>query len=586
MDPGRIWPAFRPDHILFEDDDLLCVHKPSGVSSQSADPERPDDLVTRLRLFLQDRDGREPYLGVHQRLDRDTSGVVVFAKRASANASLAKQFEGRAVEKRYRAAVTGASPRAKAWVLEDELRRTDDGRMEVIPRSAPRRRGGPPSAPPGRGQRAVTRVRLRSHHDGDRALLDLTLETGRMHQARVQLAHAHTPIAGDPLYGGALAPRLMLHAFELGLAHPTTGKKLVVRDPNVGPLERWARRGDLGPSIYDDGAALDDALALAIERRWGLGRSAMFGAGAETSAFRLVCDEGDALPGLAVDVYGGHLVAQLYAGDIWDVPGRKERVLDRLGALGFDGVYLKVRPKQANVLVDTRRDDLAPSDAVRGASAPEELVVREEGVPIAVRLGDGLSTGVFLDQRRNRKLLRGLAAGKRVANLFSYTCGFSVAAALGGAVRTVSVDASITALERGRHAFATAGIVLAPGGPHAFAAEDSFSWLVRTAKKESFDVVVLDPPSYSSTKKRRFVADSDYDELVTMAAAIVAPGGRILACCNHRGLTFAKFRRMVLAGVRASGRGLVQLKDLPEGADFPPPLGRDPHMKSVLVTLE
>src|SRR5688572_3962838 len=104
MDPRRVWPDFRAEHILHEDDDLIAVHKPAGVSSQAAQPDRPDDLVTRLRSFLAARDGRGPeevYLGVHQRLDRETSGVVVFTKRAAVNASIAAQFEKRLVRKRY-----------------------------------------------------------------------------------------------------------------------------------------------------------------------------------------------------------------------------------------------------------------------------------------------------------------------------------------------------------------------------------------------------------------------------------------------------------------------------------------------------
>src|SRR6185436_377673 len=103
--------------------------------------------------------------------------------------------------------------------------------------------------------------------------------------------------------------------------------------------------------------------------------------------FRLVDAEGDGLPGLAVDVYGDHLVAQVYVSEAWS-EGRRERVLDALDALGFDGIYLKLRPKQANVLVDTRRDDLAPALPVRGAPAPAELEIREEGVPCRVRRGD------------------------------------------------------------------------------------------------------------------------------------------------------------------------------------------------------
>jgi 23S rRNA (cytosine1962-C5)-methyltransferase len=567
MDRVRLWPDFRADDVLFEDDDLIVVDKPAGMPSQSAQPDAPDDVVMRLRAYLGARDGRAPervYLGVHQRLDRDTSGVLLFTKRQEANASIAKQFEKRLLKKRYLAAVDGWPKQARDVTLDDLLRKGEGGRMEVAPR---RSRDG---------QRAVTHVHVRAR-SGTRALLDLVLETGRTHQARVQLAHAGAPIAGDPLYRGPAAPRLMLHASALELEHPRTGRRLVVRSDPPAAMERWLARGDLGLHVYDDVPALDDALALAMERRWGLGRSA------ETTAFRLVNEEGDALPGLAVDVYGDHLVAQLYVSEAWDDRDRRERVLDRLHALGFAGVYLKLRPKQANVLVDTRRDDLAPAHAVRGEDAPAEIVVRENGVPFAVRLGDGLSTGIFLDQRQNRRLVRELGHGARVANLFAYTCAFSIVAAVGGASRTVSVDASVAALERGRKGFELAGLAL---DAHAFVAEDAFAWLARMAtKKERFDLVVLDPPSYSSTKKRRFVAESDYDELVALAAAIVAPGGRIVACCNHRGMSRSRLRRLVGEGVRAAKREATQIKDLPDGSDYPPPPGREPHMKSVLATL-
>lgn len=589
MDRARVWPSFRREHVLYEDEELIAVHKPAGVPSQSATPDRPDDLVTRLRIFLAARDRmRDPYLGVHQRLDRDTSGVVVFTKRADANPSLARQFEGRTVQKHYLAAVSGWRARARDVTLDDLLRKGDGGRMEVL---HPQRGRAPKDA-----QRAITQVRVRTQK-AERALLELRLQTGRTHQARVQLAHAGAPIAGDPLYGGAMAPRLMLHASGLELDHPRTGKRLVIRDEAPPEMNDWVARGDRGASIYDDVAALDRALALCVERRWGLGQSAVRDPEERrTTAFRLVNEEGDALPGMAVDVYGDHLVAQLYVGGLgegragtWEDVARRDRVLDRLDALGFDGVYLKLRPKQANVLVDTRRDDLAPALPVRGTSAPAELEIREEGVPYRVRLGDGLSTGIFLDQRPNRRLVREIARGARVLNLFSYTCAFSVAAALGGATRTVSVDASVLALERGRANFEAAGIALGGTGPnaaHAFAAEDVFAWLARAAtKKERFDIVIVDPPSYSSTKKRRFVAESDYDDLVVLASRVLAPRGKLVACCNHRGLPRAKLRRFVAQGMKAEGRELAQLKDLPDAPDFPPGLGREPHMKSVLATL-
>lgn len=572
MDRLHVWPDFDEAWILYEDDDLIAVDKPAFMPSQAADDARPDDLVTRLRAWLAARRTRTSYLGVHQRLDRDTSGVVVMTRRKEANASVARQFEGRTADKRYLAGVVGWPAGKGKATLRDTLGPGKDGRIEVV---SPRDK---------RGQLAVTEVVVREKRP-PRALLGLTLETGRTHQARVQLAHAGAPIAGDTLYGGAAAPRLMLHAESLTLDHPSTGRPLKIEAPRPTELTAWLAHGDPGRGIFDDGAALDEALARSVGQRFGLGRG---GAGERaTTAFRLVHEAGDALPGLAVDVYGDHLVAHLYDDEAgtWDDLARRGRVLDRLGALGFDGVYLKVRPKQANTLVDTRRDDLAPREAVRGETAPEEIVVLEEGVPYGVRLGDGLSTGLFLDQRTNRRRVREAAAGKRVLNLFAYTCGFSVAAAVGGAARTVSVDAAGVALERGRENLARVGA--SDPRAHALVAEDAFAWLARAARqKERFDLVLLDPPSYSTTKTGRFVGKTDYDDLAALAMALVAPGGVLLACSNHRQVSAARFRRFLHDAARQAGRPLRQAKDVPTPRDFPPPPGGESHLKSVWVTLD
>jgi 23S rRNA (cytosine1962-C5)-methyltransferase len=564
MDPARVWPDFDDAWIVHADEDLVVIDKPVGVPTQAADPEMPDDVVTRLRAHL-----GVDYLGVHQRLDRETSGVLAMTRRREANAKMAAQFEGRAVEKTYVACVTGW--RGKGRTLEDLLLPGDDGRMQVV---SPRARGG---------QRAVTHVRVLGRA-GERTMLELSLETGRTHQARVQLAHAGAPIAGDALYGGVRAGRLMLHARSLALAHPTRGTRVRFDAAVPAEFDAWLSRGDAGDAIFDDAPALARALRRAIGRRYALGRSN--GARA-TTAFRVVNEAGDAMPGLAVDVYAAHFVAQLYGDaerDVWTDEARRARVLDALFALGVDGVYLKVRPKQANVIVDSRREDLAPRSPVRGAPAPDVVPIVEESVPYLVRLGDGLSTGIFLDQRANRRRVRDLAAGKSVANLFAYSCAFSVAAAFGGARRTVSVDASVAALERGREGMAHAGVL--DRGEHGFVAEDAFRWLARAqSKKERFDLVLLDPPSYSSTKRRRFVASSDYAELAAAALSIVAPHGRLLACSNHRGIARARFRKMLFDAARLAHVDVAQVKDLPDPLDYPVAPGDESHLKSVLVTL-
>jgi 23S rRNA (cytosine1962-C5)-methyltransferase len=572
MDPRHVWPDFDDAWIAFDDEDIIVVDKPPGISTQAADQELPDDLVTRMARAGLSKDG---YFGVHQRLDRETSGVVLFAKRREANASLAKQFEGRAIEKKYVACVDSWT-RGDRTTLKDELLPGDDGVMRVVRKKNPREKS----------QSAVTHVAMRERN-GSRAMLDLTLETGRTHQARVQLANVGAPIAGDVLYGGSAAPRLLLHAMSIGFEHPLSGKKMRVEAKVPVEFQAWMR-GEDGrdpASIYDDVAMLDRVLARALLRRYALGRSGDANEARRTTAFRIANEAGDALPELAVDVYGAHLVAQFYGTDgVWADLARRERVLDRLGALGFDGVYVKFRPKQANTLVDTRRDELAPREPVRGIAAAENLVVHEEGIAYGVRLGDGLSTGIFLDQRANRKRVRDLAGGQSVVNLFAYTCGFSVAAAAGGAWRTISVDASAVALERGRENLQIAEVL--DRGVHQFVAEDAFAWLARAAKSsERHDLVVLDPPSYSTTKKRRFAAATDYVELAAMALGILRNGGRLLACTNHRGITASKFRRILFDAARDAKREVAQIKDLPVPSDFPAPLGGESHLKSALVTL-
>src|SRR5579862_414163 len=143
MDRVTLWPDFRDAWILHEDSDLIAIDKPPGVPSQAADPERPDDVVTRLSRYLTAR-GEDGYLGVHQRLDRETSGVLVYARRREANKPLASQFEGRRVEKTYLAAVTGWPARRGRVTLRDTLGPDDRGGSRVLP--------------PGRGKGGVVAV--------------------------------------------------------------------------------------------------------------------------------------------------------------------------------------------------------------------------------------------------------------------------------------------------------------------------------------------------------------------------------------------------------------------------------------------
>ncbi len=560
---NKLFPDAAPEWIVHEDDALLVVDKPAGVPSQAARETDRDDLPTRLRSYLAARDGvdeRAVYLGIHQRLDRGTSGLLAYARRKESNRALAEQFEGRTVDKRYVAAVAGY--RGGDRTLRHRLGPLEDGRVHVV------------DARDRRGQDAETEVRV-LQRNGDRALLELKLVTGRTHQARAQLAAVGAPIAGDHTYDGAAAPRLLLHARSLTMRHPTTDAAMTfVREPPP-VFARWLAEGDRSPLVPFDRNAFDDALHVARDERYGLGRAT------DTDAFRLVNESGDAIPGVSIDVYGEHLVVSLY-GD--EAVVEREAILDAIHALGFAGIYLKVRPKQANVIGDGRNERIAPSAPVRGSAAPSEFEIRELGLSYLVRLGDGLSTGIFLDQRENRRRVRELSAGKRVLNLFAYTCPFTLAAAAGGASRTVSVDAAKPALDRGERGLKHAGLA---GDHHAFVVDDAVAWLdVAKRKKDRFDLVILDPPSYSTVGKSRFsTSGGDYRPLAARAMAVVANGGYLLACSNHRQTVQAKLRRLLHEAARDAGRKVAQMKDLPPPIDFPPPFGREPHLKSILVRL-
>lgn len=542
--------------MLFEDPDLLVVDKPEGMSTHAADPERPDDCVSRLRVYLSRREGVAPEAirpGIHQRLDRDTSGVLVFSRSRVGSAALAAAFEGRTAQKRY-LAVAEPGPRGSSGVLTHDLREAREGRMEAL---APGR-GGP------RSQRAVTRWEVLSRR-GPRALLALAPETGRTHQLRVQCAAEGFPLLGDGWYGGCVAARLFLHAEALTIPWPGGGPPRTFQAPVPE-----AFRAALGGTDARPGDLLK-ALERAADARWALASRP------DTTAFRL-CHDGDGA-GLRVDVYARHAVLHGY--DL--SPEDEARALDAVASLGFDGVYLKRRPRHASVVSDVPSEALSPPRALRGIDAPEELAVLEGGLTYLVRLGEGLSTGLFLDQRENRRRVRGLASGRSVLNLFAYTCGFTVAAAAGGAARSVSVDVSRAALDRGGRNLAANGL---EGAHHARVAADVFGWLdAARARGDRFGLVALDPPSYATTHGSRFTADGDYRALAAKVLGLVEPGGQLLCCTNHQQVVRAKLRRWLHEAARDARRELTQMKDLEVPYDHPPEPGREPHLKSVLLTV-
>lgn len=517
-------PCVPDAWIVADSDGLVATNKPAGLACQAASDLKFDDLFTRLRAT-------RPYVGVHQRLDKETSGVVIATTSTEYNADVAKAFESRDVSKTYIAAVTNW--RGGERTLRDQLTKSR-GRMQIS----------------ASGKEATTHVRVLASK-GDRTLLEVMPVTGRMHQIRVQLAAVGAPIVGDALYGGLPYGRLMLHAESLEL--PIKGKSLRFDVAPPAVFKRWLNGKD---------EAFDAQLARAIIRRSSLLLNP------DLNALRLFNGDADGARGVEIDLYDKHAVLNLRDAEL-----AEDIVCDALKSRGVASISIKSRAKQSNVL--TQEEIEARTTSEPYGTPPDIFPIIENGIDFPVMLRDGMSTGIFLDQRENRRWVNAQARGKRILNLFSYTCGFSHAAAMGGASEVVSVDLSKRAIERGRELMSD---TLKNERTPEFYCMDVFGALkLLTKKQRRFDIIIVDPPTYSNSKKGRWRSFKDWPQLLEAVDAVSEAGATWLLTTNDRRRTRKQFIRMVEQTV--SPRDIKSVS-LPE--DFAAPWS-EPIQKSLRV---
>jgi 23S rRNA (cytosine1962-C5)-methyltransferase len=295
-----------------------------------------------------------------------------------------------------------------------------------------------------------------------------------------------------------------------------------------------------------------------------------------TTAFRLVNGEGDGAPDVTVDWFDGVAVLSAYDEP---APGEeRERLAAAAEAFSPRAVYLKRRPREARVEATTRKAHVAPDAPAWGSEVPE-LDVLENGLRFRIRPGQGLSVGLYLDMRDTRALVRSAAQGRTVLNCFAYTCGFGVAAVAGGAERAVNVDLSRRVLDWGEQNARLNG--QSPRREDHLSG-DVFEWLRRFAKKgQRFDMVILDPPSFATSRGTRFSAAKDYPRLVAAAAPVLGDRALLVACCNLADLEPRRFEGQVRAGLGRPARVVARL-----GAselDFPRAPERLPALKVLVL---
>ena len=273
-----------------------------------------------------------------------------------------------------------------------------------------------------------------------------------------------------------------------------------------------------------------------------------------TTAFRLFNQEGDGFGGLTVDLYGDYAVFSLYNSYVYQI----RKVISEAFRQVFPevlGTYEKIRFKGLDY----------ESAQVYGQEAPEFFTVLENGVLYQVFMNDGLMTGIFLDQHEVRgSLVDGLAMGKSLLNMFSYTAAFSVAAAMGGASQTTSIDLAKRSRELSQAHFQANGLST---DDHRFIVMDVFEYFKYAKRKGlTYDVIVLDPPSFARNKKQTFSVAKDYHKLISQSLEILNPGGIIIASTNAANVSRQKFTEQIDKGFVGRSYQILNKYGLP--ADF------------------
>lgn len=272
----------------------------------------------------------------------------------------------------------------------------------------------------------------------------------------------------------------------------------------------------------------------------------------DTNALRLVDGMGDGVQGFALENYAGKWMAMTPGGEI------RADIKEWLKASGRS-IYWK------------RLDQHHKESPMHLYGEPVDgaFSIRENRLNFEVSFSSGYSQGIFLDQRLNRaEVMQRMARGRKLLNLFSYTGGFSVAAAMAGA-QTTTLDLSSVYLEWAKRNFHFNGL---DESEHFFCKGDAFHWLKRFAKQERiFDGIVLDPPTFSRDENGKvFRVEKDFGELVELAKQVLAKDGWMLCCTNFRGISERDFMRMI---------------NMPkmQGVKMPEDFSEDPYLKSVWV---
>jgi 23S rRNA (cytosine1962-C5)-methyltransferase len=386
-----------------------------------------------------------------------------------------------------------------------------------------------------------------------------------------------------PVWSGH--PWIFAQAIQSMAGGAIAGDEVVVCDPHGTALGRGlytpssaiaVRLFTRDASTPIDGVLFRKRLERAIARRRALGLPSST-PGAETTAYRLVHAEGDGLPGLVVDVFGDVVAVQLNTIGI----KRREGVV-------FDAIQAALSPR---AILDRTPASLARLEGfdpgagvVRGDASVDRLRFSDRGFRFEIPLGLGQKTGFYVDQRTLRARVEGLAAGRRVLDVYSFVGTFSMAAARGGAGEVVAVDESAIALEVGAECARENGL----SGRIRFERRDARRALQDAAAVGGYDLVVCDPPKLAPTRGSKEGALGAYRRLAAAGCRATSPGGLLVLCSCSSAVSMDDLVRALANGARDANVSANVVERHFQGPDHPVPAAfpEGLYLKSLIAWID
>jgi 23S rRNA (cytosine1962-C5)-methyltransferase len=513
--------------VLYQDDDIIAVDKPYGVNTHTNDSKVGNTDFTEDGLIEIYEKQLNRKLHIVHRLDQTTSGVIIFAKSAESAKKYAEYFFNRQVKKTYWF-ITAAPSGKTAFSIDSDIIH--------------------------KGKELSAQTNFSFLKKSQKfSLWQANPLTGRNHQIRIHALAGGIPLLGDVKYEGQAYPFLCLHNHQIEFPNDL----VITSQP---------------PQHFTDLNLLENQILakamIEADRRLRL----FSGKDLTDQCFRLVHTKNEFKDfGFTIDHFGEILLLSWY----------DEKWLDSdHKSFSYFSEWLK-KPMVVRLMHNRGKNPHDKAQFIIGKEPlPTTWVACEQKIKYEIRSDSGQSFGLFLDQRLQRNWVLENSENKEVLNLFSYTCGFSAAAALGKAKQVTSVDTGKSVLNWGKKNFELNGLNLEE---HRFLLRDGVTFLEQCLnKKQTYDLIICDPPSFSRGEKGVFKIEITAPILIKNCMACLKPGGVLLFSTNFENFYIDDVRKMILSAQNELGLKKVEINNILSALDYELP-SQKPILLSFLI---